>query len=231
MDNRKRIIDGLLLTIAVFAVSTMVGSRLIWPSTFLASSFMTHVIMLLLSIGLILGLKKHVNYRIATPRFKQMLRSILFGFLSAVVINMVLGMLTIAISGKADAHPAVANASVVQFFLFDFILASVAEEFLFRGFLQNLLKPLNAKGFTMFHRRISLPVAISALTFGLAHLILIKSGISALFVIRMVAFTTVLGLVAGYYQEKYDNHAFAIIVHMSGNLMGFLPFVLSGLKA
>jgi membrane protease YdiL (CAAX protease family) len=32
----------------------------------------------------------------------------------------------------------------------------------------------------------------------------------------------VLGLIAGYYQEKYDNNAYAIIVHMSGNLMGLI---------
>lgn len=44
--------------------------------------------------------------------------------------------------------------------------------------------------------------------------------------IRMLVFTFVLGLIAGYYQEKYDNHAFAIIVHMAGNLMGLVSILM-----
>ena len=228
MNNKKRIIYGLLLTFVVFAVSTILGRKLIWQSDFIPSSFMTHMLMLVLSIGLIWGMKNNVNYRIATPKFKQSLRPVLFGFLAAVIVNLFLGMLTIAISGKTDAHPAVANASVLQFLLIDLILASVAEEFLFRGFLLNLLKPLKTKCFTIFKRNISVSVLISALVFGLAHLILIASGVGALFVVRMVTFTFVLGLIAGYYQEKYNNHAFAILVHMAGNLMGVFGILLSG---
>ena len=111
-------------------------------------------------------------------------------------------------------------------FLFTFILASVAEEFLFRGFLQNYLKPFSDKGFKLFRRRISLPVLVSAVAFSLAHLILLVSGVEALFMIRMLVFTFALGLIAGYYQEKYDNHAFAIIVHMAGNLMGLVSILM-----
>jgi len=47
-----------------------------------------------------------------------------------------------------------------------------------------------------------------------------------LFLIRMVLFTSVVGLIAGYYQEKYDNHAYAIMVHMAGNLMGLISILL-----
>jgi membrane protease YdiL (CAAX protease family) len=229
MNNKTRIIYGLLLTSVVFAISTILGRKLIWQSDFVPSSIMTHTLMLVLSIGLIWGMKNYVDYRIAMPKFRQTLRPVLFGFLAAVIINLFLGMLTIAISGKVDAHPAVANASVLQFLLFDLILASVAEEFLFRGFLLNLLKPLKTKSFSLFKRKISISVLISAIAFGLAHLILIATGVGGLFVIRMVAFTFVLGLIAGYYQEKHDNHAFAILVHMAGNLMGVISIVLSSM--
>ena len=67
---------------------------------------------------------------------------------------------------------------------------------------------------------------VSAVTFSLAHLILLVSGVEALFMIRMLVFTFALGLIAGYYQEKYDNHAFAIIVHMAGNLMGLVSILM-----
>lgn len=95
----------------------------------------------------------------------------------------------------------------------------------------NLLKPLNTKGITVFKRKISLPVILSAIAFGLAHLILIKYGVGVLFLIKIVLFTTSLGIVAGYYQEKYDNNAYAIIVHMGGNLFGVVGAILMSLVA
>ncbi len=149
-----------------------------------------------------------------------------FGFLTAVVVNITLGIITVIVSGSAEKHPGVANASLLQFLVFDMIMAPVAEESLFRGFLQNYLRPLSDKGFTLFHRRISLPVLISALAFSLAHLILIVSGVGILFLVRILVFTFALGLIAGYYQEKHNNHIFAILVHMAGNLMGLISVML-----
>ena len=58
--------------------------------------------------------------------------------------------------------------------------------------------------------------------FSLVHLILITSGAGAYFIFRTLVFAFVLGLIAGYYQEKHNNNAYAIIVHMSGNLMGVI---------
>lgn len=152
--------------------------------------------MLVLSVVLITVFRKQVDYRIAMPKFKQVLKPIIIGFVTSLVINLAIGILTIVLTGKANAHPAVAKESVLQFFLFTFILASVAEEFLFRGFLQNYLKPFSDKGFKLFRRRISLPVLVSAVAFSLAHLILLVSG------------------------------AFAIIVHMAGNLKGLVSILM-----
>lgn len=222
----KRLLIGLSLTIVVFTASILLGQALKFETGIIPTSFVTHVLMLVLSVGLIIALRKQVNYRIAMPKFKQVLNPIIIGFLSALVINLAIGILTIVLTGKANAHPAVAKESALQFILFTFILASVAEEFLFRGFLQNYLKPFSDKGFKLFRCRISLPVLVSAIAFSLAHLILLVSGVEALFVIRMLVFTFALGLIAGYYQEKYDNHAFAIIVHMSGNLMGLVSILI-----
>lgn len=221
----NRLIFGLLLTLTVFAVSIILGNVLKLETGFIPSSFVTHMLMLALSLTLILCFKDKINYRIAFPKFKTVLKPILFGFLAAFVINIAIGILTVVFTGKTEAHPAVTNASFLQFLLFDFILASVAEEYLFRCFLQNYLRPLNTRGFKLFKRHISLPVLISALAFGFAHLVLIASGVGALFLIKMVLFTSAVGLIAGYYQEKYDNHAYAIIVHMAGNLMGLISIL------
>lgn len=42
----------------------------------------------------------------------------------------------------------------------------------------------------------------------------------------MVLGPTLLGIVAGYYQEKYENNFYAIIVHMAGNLMGVIGAIM-----
>jgi hypothetical protein len=39
-----------------------------------------------------------------------------------------------------------------------------------------------------------------------------------------------LGLVAGYYQEKYNNNVYAILVHMAGNSLTILAVVLMHLR-
>ena len=72
---------------------------------------------------------------------------------------------------------------------------------------------------------------IAAVLFGLGHLVLISTGAETLFLVRVVTATTVLGLVAGYYQEKYENNAYAIIAHMAGNLLGLIPAIISSYLA
>jgi len=92
--------------------------------------------------------------------------------------------------------------------------------------LLNFLNSSTIKGIHLFKRNFSFPVIISALAFGLAHLILIRTGVGTLFIIRVIVFATSLGLVAGYYQEKYDNNSFAIIVHMAGNSIAVVSALL-----
>lgn len=227
MNNKKnfalsRLLIGFLMAALVYFVSMFVGHQWHVNSNILADSVPGHATMLVLSVVLIFVFKRQVNYRIAMPRFKQVLKPIALGFLCAVVINVVLSILTKIISGSVQNHPLLEDTTLLKNFLSVFILASVAEELLFRGFLQNYLRPLSDKGFNLFKRRISLPVLIGALAFSLAHLILLASGVGMLFVIRILIFTFVLGLIAGYYQEKHDNNIFAILVHMAGNLMGLI---------
>ena len=151
----------------------------------------------------------------------------LLGFLAVVIINALLVGLGKVFGIEAGSHFVFDVMTPLQVFLFICILASVAEEVLFRGFLQNILKPLQAGEIKFCKRYISVPVMIAALAFSLAHLILIASGAGAYFIFRTLAFTFVLGLIAGYYQEKYDNNAYAILVHMSGNLLGLITALLA----
>ncbi|PID27113.1 MAG: hypothetical protein CR982_06590, partial [Candidatus Cloacimonadota bacterium] len=215
-------IYGLLITIAIFVVSTFVGSRLNFDIEFIPHSFVTHSLMLILSIIMISLLRKHVNYRISIPQFKKILKPIIFGILATIVVNIFMTIITTMLGREIETHYALKEMSPLQVFLFVFIYASIAEEILFRGFLMNILKPLNSKGVKILKRNISVPVIISGSLFGLAHLILLTTGAGGFFLFRIVIFTTVLGVIAGYYQEKYNNNIFSIIVHMSGNLMSVI---------
>ncbi len=226
MKNNERIIYGILITIVIFILSIFLGGKLHLNIEFIPFSFITHSSMLIFSISLIYGLKRYVNYKIELPQFKEILKPILFGLLATIIINIFMTIITTILGGKIESHIVFNKMSPIQIFLFVFIYASIAEELLFRGFLMNILKPLKMKGLNIFERNISLPVIISAVIFGLAHLVLITTGASVFFIIRIVIFTTILGFIAGYYQEKYDNNAFAIIVHMSGNLMGVIGALL-----
>ena len=230
MKNKERIIYGLLITIIVFAIATFTGSKLHLDIDFFPNSILTHSLMLLLSIVAIYGFKKDVNYKFSLPKFKTILKPILFGLLATIIVSILMTILTKILGGEVEAHPLLLEMTPLQVFIFVFIYASIAEEILFRGFLMNILKPLKTKGIIIFKREISIPVIISAFAFGLAHLILIKTGVGIFFLIKVVIFTTTIGLIAGYYQEKYDNNVFAIVVHMSGNLMGFITVLLINLN-
>jgi len=230
MKISKRMIYGILLTAIVFLLATLAGRNINLNINFLPYSFVTHTTLLILSIALICGLKKHVKYNLAWPKFKKTLKPILFGFLAAIIVNTFMVALTKGLGGEVESHFAFDLMSPLQVFLFIFIYASAAEEVLFRGFLQNILKPLKNKGIKLFKRHISVPVMIGAVAFSLAHLILITSGANTFFIVRTLVFTFVLGLIAGYYQEKYDNNAYAIFVHMAGNFMGVVAAILTSLS-
>jgi membrane protease YdiL (CAAX protease family) len=231
MNNKKTIILGLILTPVIFLVSVFTGVNIHIDSELIPGSFMQHLLMLVLSCVAIWILRKDLNFHIALPRFTKILKPFFIGVLIMLIINIPMTVITNLIEGKVSANPLLEEMNGLQTFLFIFILASIAEEFLFRGFLLNSLKSLKERGITIIKLRLSLPVIISAVAFGLVHLILITAGADYMLLIRTVLFTFVLGLAAGYYQEKYENNtAYAIIVHMGGNLLGVVSSLIMSIS-
>ena len=231
MKKNEKIAYGLIITIIIYLIATYFGKMFELNNEFISPSFVLHSIMLGLSIFCILVFKKNLNYRISLPKFRKILRPILFGILVTIIANVTISIITKVVGGSLEEHPLLSTMNAFQIFTFVFLYASIAEEMLFRGILLNFLEPLKAKGFNFLKRKISLSVIISALAFGLGHLILIFTGVNSAFLIRIVLFTTILGLVAGYYQEKYDNNAYAIIVHMAGNSIGVIGVLLMNPEA
>jgi len=217
MKNIERTLYGLIVTIVIYAIATTMGSQLNLKNDFIPNSFIVHTSMLLLSAFAIYFMRKHMTYQLALPKFKKIFRPILFGVLTTILVNFFMNFATLLMGAEKESLSILSESSPLQILVFIFFYASVCEELLFRGFLMNFLKPLEMRGFKIFKRRLSLPVIISAVLFGLGHIIIVATGAGFSLVLRTVVFTTVLGLVAGYYQEKYENNAYAIIVHMSAN--------------
>ena len=229
MKNRERIIYGFIITVVIYVIAQFIGFN--YNSDFIPQAFLTHTTFLLLSVLAIYLLRKHLSYSISMPKFKKVLKPIAIGVIVPVAIGILMTIVTIVAGGEPEGHPLMSEMNPLQIFIFVFIFASIAEEILFRGFLLNLLKPINTKGITVFKRKISLPVILSGIAFGLAHLILIASGASFMFLFTTVITTTCVGIIAGYYQEKYDNNAYAIVVHMSANFMALVGVIVMSLGA
>ncbi|HPX76907.1 MAG TPA: hypothetical protein PLW77_10015, partial [Bacteroidales bacterium] len=139
MKNSERVIWGILLTTIVFLLSAFLGGKIQINNKFIPESFGSDTLILLFSIALIWGLKKYVNYKISVPKFKRTLKPLLFGFLAAVLVNGLITVIGNSLGIAAGSHYAFDVMSPLQFFLFIFIYASIEEEVLFRGFLQNIL--------------------------------------------------------------------------------------------
>ena len=108
----------------------------------------------------------------------------------------------------------------ILFFVVIVILASTGEEFLFRGFLQNILDNslLLAINFGWFS--ITGGAIVSALLFGIIHIAPAKQTNSSVPVLTISA--AILGLIAGIFLTISGSLILPIIVHMEFNLVGFI---------
>lgn len=233
MKNIQRIILGIILAALVFGIAQLASSiSLFQIHTWLVDSFTTHTTMLIVSLILIYLFTKGKlsDYAFKTVKIKQLLKPIFITIIVIIVITILVTLL-LALLGfdiRDTGNVPTAGMSALQIIIFIFIYASIAEEFLFRGLVQNFLKPLSEYGFKLFKIKISVPVIISAVLFGLGHLILLKTGASSPFVLRIVIYTTTIGFIAGYYQEKNNSIIPAVIVHMTANIPAVLALLFIG---
>jgi membrane protease YdiL (CAAX protease family) len=121
---------------------------------------------------------------------------------------------------NAGGHMPTEGFSFPLIVLLVFIGASTSEELLFRGLIQGYLTPLTGVGFTLRGIRISVPVLVSAILFGLMHMALISAGATLGAVLTIVISGMVLGIIAGYYREKTGSLLPAILTHICFNIWG-----------
>lgn len=135
----------------------------------------------------------------------------------------ILGMVVMSILGgpPQEADGPDIMSGMLKMIISVWVIASTIEEIFYRGLVQSLLDPLKAYGFNLFSVRISLPVAVAGLMFGLGHLCLMRM-FQGVFLVQIIVSCTALGFIAGYFREKTGSLVPAIVAHMTANIVGWL---------
>jgi membrane protease YdiL (CAAX protease family) len=220
MISRRSFRPVLALALAaVVALAAMYAVRLVGvpPASFFPPSFVTHSVMLALSVAAMWLISKgRLDLYGLTKGAYEFSPRILLWVLPTAVLS--LASTIASPGGQGTGGPFELTKS--QIVVFVWIYASISEELLTRGLLQTLLGG-NARVGAGAPRKLSMPVIVSALFFGAMHLVLVKSmGLAAVPVILLVVF---LGLVAARYRERTGSLLPAIIVHALFNIGGMLP--------
>ena len=221
MTNSTRLIIAFLMLIIIFSFGNLIG-RL--SASYVGSAVrpaITQFTFLILSLILMYRLSSGnlTNYGFKPVQFRQLVKPFWIMVIAQIMV-LVIGSIVMfklgVIKPGESPHPVLKNMSLLQVFLVIFILASIAEEFLFRGLFQSFLEPLSEYKLG----KLSLPVILSAISFGLAHFILLLTPANRGFVFFIVVNTMVLGFIASYFREKTESMITPIIVHMTANLVG-----------
>jgi len=213
-----KIFSGIIITVVVLALSGGIEITIRSIIDSIPMGVSNQIGILIISILLIfLFIKRRIiEFNIGKVTIKQLIFPI-----GLTVFLLIIRQFTTVVIGN-ETHPATVSMSILQQFIFIVVLASLSEELLFRGFLQNMLNPVKPYGINILNRKISLPVIISGILFGIMHFALIGTGEEFRLVIQIVIFGTFVGMIAGYFQEKHNNFVFAFIVHMTANLCGLI---------
>jgi membrane protease YdiL (CAAX protease family) len=217
MRKPFRIAAALIVSAAVALVAGRASRFIPLPAHgFLPPSFVTHTVMLALSLALMWTFSKGrlglYGLGRGTYRFSPRI------FLWILPMAVLATMGAMASRGGGDDRT-FGGLGILQHVVFVWIYASVAEEVLTRGLLQTLLS--SGSGTVPPGRRVSMPVIVSALFFGAMHLVLLDT--MGAFAVVVIIMSVVLGLVAGRYREATGSLIPAVIVHCLFNIGGILP--------
>jgi len=221
MKKPVQIIAGICITFLILIVSSICEMQTAAVSAPVPSGLTSQIVFLLASGVLILIFNKKgmVHFRIRKLKVNQLIFPVLLTFLLMLVRE------AVSLKLMIETHPA-ASMPALQLILIVVILASVSEELLFRGFLQNMLEPLKKIRIKLYKAALSLPVIISGLFFGIIHMGILSTGASIQYAVQLVVFAMILGMIAGYYQEKHENFLYAVLVHMTANVCGLISLMM-----
>ncbi|TFG27558.1 CPBP family intramembrane metalloprotease [Candidatus Thorarchaeota archaeon] len=215
---------SMVIYAASFAVMVAVAKRRkIEPNITLTNPWISSAIVSPVVLGLslfaifLLSMGMLPLWGFQVPTFEVMIQLSVIGIFAAVVI--VLVSEHISPTPEKMSPPSDRRGRFI-FFIVIVLLASIAEEMLFRGFLQNILDNtlLLALDFGWF--TITGGAVVSAIFFGMIHVAPAKQMGSSVPVLVISA--AILGLIAGVFLTFSGSMILPIIVHIEFNLVGFI---------
>jgi len=196
-----------LLSGRLFNIS-FVRSNLIL-SNLLAMLFFSVVFVFIVGRGKLKSYGLRISF--SFPFGRVVIYSLILGFVSGLIIT---------VADFSIENAPWADMSNLQMVINVWIIASITEEVLFRGLIQGYLHSERRHGFKLGKVFLSLPVIVSAILFGLLHLMLLTVGADPRMVAVVIVFATFMGVIAGYYREKSNSLLPAILIHACFNIGG-----------
>jgi membrane protease YdiL (CAAX protease family) len=234
MTTRVKLAVGVLLAAGVFVLASRVVPALppvrafIEARDWLTRTDVTQLVFLVGSAAAMLALGRDdpAAYGLLRARWKDTGRAVAVSAVTSLGV-LVLTMIVVSAFGPPQGeHVGMNLGPFAKVVVSVWLLASVAEEMLFRGLLLGALSSLRERGWRLARWRISLPVTVAAVAFGLIHLGLLRV-VGSPMAYLIVVMATLVGLIAGHYREKTGSIVPAIAVHMTFNVVaGGIPMLL-----
>ena len=207
--NVKVHILSLLILFFILISSSIINEVIVSNFQFLPSGFFTQFSFILFSLVLIKFYNFEIKYFLSIPQFFKIIPFIF------ILIFCILFILDVIIPNSDSGS--ILNIPVKELVTI-LLINCFGEEFLFRGFLQNYYSDFKKYQFDLFKTKISYPVFISGLLFGLMHFAIMSTGVDFISALKIVISATCVGLFSGYYYEKYNTLFAPIIIHFTCNL-------------
>ena len=207
--NIKVHILSLLILFFILVSSSIINEIIVSNFEFLPSGFFTQFSFILFSLILIKFYNFEIKYFLSIPQFFKIIPFIF------ILIFCILFILDVIIPNSDSGS--ILNIPVKELVTI-LLINCFGEEFLFRGFLQNYYSDFKKYQFDLFKTKISYPVFISGLLFGLMHFAIMSTGVDFISALKIVISATCVGLFSGYCYEKYNALFAPIIIHFTCNL-------------
>ncbi len=134
---------------------------------------------------------------------------------NARLIGLLLGIISnVIIFYTIDFSAYLKGLNIIEMITISIIFAPITEEIVFRGFIQTVLGITFAK--YKRHKIFWLPIIITSIIFGLLHFTAIKR-VNIQQTIAVVVMAVVLGLLSGYFKEKYKSLVPSVNMHIATN--------------
>jgi len=219
---------GIVLSMVIYSVSFAVmvavakkrkqAANITLTNPWMSSAIVSPVVLclsLLVIFLLSMGMLPLWGFRL--PLLEDMVQLSTIGLIAAVIVVLVSEHIS---PTPEKMNPPSDRRGRIIFFFVIVLLASIAEEMLFRGFLQNILDNALLLAIDLGWFSITGGAIVSAIVFGLIHVAPAKQMGSSVPVLVISA--AILGLIAGIFLTFSGSIILPIIVHIEFNLVGFL---------